>query len=136
MSDPFEVSGMADAAGADFDYYREIYLRGLGGERPSLPVDWGELERRAEQEMEPRAADYVFAAAGSGETMRANRAAFARRRIVPRMLRDVSDRDLSPASPAPRCRRRCCSRRSASTRSSTPTASSRPPPRPRASGCR
>ena len=45
--------------------------------------------------MEPRAADYVFAGAGSGETMRANRAAFARWRIVPRMLRDVSERDLS-----------------------------------------
>jgi isopentenyl diphosphate isomerase/L-lactate dehydrogenase-like FMN-dependent dehydrogenase len=77
------------------DYYREIYLRGLAGETPSIPVDWAELERRAEEAMEPRAAAYVFAGAGTGETMRANREAFRRRRIVPRMLRDVGTRDLA-----------------------------------------
>ncbi len=83
---------MADAFG---DYYREIYMRGLAGETPSIPVDWAELERRAEEAMEPRAAAYVFAGAGTGETIRANREAFRRRRIVPRMLRDVGERDLS-----------------------------------------
>ncbi len=77
------------------DYYREIYLRGLGGETPAIPVAVGELERRAEQAMEERAANYVFAGAGSEHTMRANRAAFERWEIVPRMLRDVSERDLS-----------------------------------------
>jgi isopentenyl diphosphate isomerase/L-lactate dehydrogenase-like FMN-dependent dehydrogenase len=87
---------MADPGPASFgDYYREIYMRGLGGEQPSIPVDSAELERRAEEAMEPRTAGYVYAAAGSGETMRANRDAFRRRRIVPRMLRDVADRDLS-----------------------------------------
>jgi lactate 2-monooxygenase len=88
------------------DYYREIYMRGLAGETPSIPVDWAELEQRAEEAMEARAAAYVFAAAGTGETMRANREAFRRRRIVPRMLRDVGERDLSTevldtAMPAP-----------------------------------
>lgn len=29
------------------DYYREIYLRGLGGETPSIPVSIAELEQRA-----------------------------------------------------------------------------------------
>jgi len=77
------------------DYYREIYARGLGGETPSIPVSVAELERRAEQAMEERAANYVFAAAGGENTMAANRAAFARHRIVPRMLRDVAERDLS-----------------------------------------
>jgi lactate 2-monooxygenase len=92
---------------ADFaDYYREIYARGIGGETPSIPVPVEELERRAREAMDPKAANYVFAAAGSEETMRANRAAFERRRIVPRMLRDVSERDLSvellgTAMPAP-----------------------------------
>jgi lactate 2-monooxygenase len=81
---------------ADFaDYYREIYLRGLGGETPSIPVAIAELERRAIEAMEPRAANYVCAGAGSEETMRANVEAFRRRRIVPRMLRDVASRDLS-----------------------------------------
>ncbi len=77
------------------DYYREIYLRGLGGETPSIPISITELEERAVVAMEPRIANYVGAGAGDEETMRANREAFRRRRIVPRMLRDVSRRDLS-----------------------------------------
>jgi len=81
---------------ADFaDYYREIYARGLGGETPSIPVSVAELERCAAEAMEERAAGYVFAGAGGETTMDANREAFARRRIVPRMLRDVAERDLS-----------------------------------------
>jgi L-lactate dehydrogenase (cytochrome) len=88
------------------DYYREIYARGLGGETPAIPVSIAELEERARAAMEPRAANYVGAGAGSEETIWANREAFRRRRIVPRMLRDVSRRDLSTtvlgtAMPAP-----------------------------------
>ncbi len=77
------------------DYYREIYARGLGGETPSIPVAIAELERRAAEEMDPNAAAYVFAGAGTEDTMDANRAAFAQHRLVPRMLRDVAERDLS-----------------------------------------
>jgi lactate 2-monooxygenase len=81
---------------ADFaDYYREIYARGLGGETPSIPVSIGELERHAEAAMKEGVANYVFAAAGAEDTLRANREALDRRRIVPRMLRDVAARDLS-----------------------------------------
>jgi L-lactate dehydrogenase (cytochrome) len=88
------------------DYYREIYAYGLGGQAPTVPVSMAELERRAEEAMEDRVANYVFAGAGSEDTMRANREAFARWRIVPRMLRDVAARDLSTtvlgtATPAP-----------------------------------
>jgi lactate 2-monooxygenase len=92
---------------ADFaDYYSEIYARGLGGETPSVPVSIGELERRAADAMDERAANYVFAGAGGEDTMDANREAFRRHRIVPRMLRDVAERDLSTsvlgtATPAP-----------------------------------
>ena len=93
---------MADLA----DYYREIYMRGLAGETPAVPVSVAELERAAIAAMEPRAANYVGAGAGSEDTIRANAEAFRRWRIVPRMLRDVSDRDLSTkllgtAMPAP-----------------------------------
>jgi L-lactate dehydrogenase (cytochrome) len=81
---------------ADFaDYYREIYARGLGGETPSIPVPVAELERLAAEAMDERAANYVFAGAGREGTIDANRDAFQRRRIVPRMLRDVAKRDLS-----------------------------------------
>jgi L-lactate dehydrogenase (cytochrome) len=92
---------------ADFaDYYREIYVRGLVGETPSIPVSVAELESRAAEAMDERAANYVFAGAGSEGTMDANREAFQRRRIVPRMLRDVAARDLTTtvlgtAMPAP-----------------------------------
>jgi L-lactate dehydrogenase (cytochrome) len=82
---------MADLA----DYYREIYARGLAGETPSIPVAVTELEQRAAEAMDARAANYVFAGAGTEGTMRTNREAFERRRIVPRMLRDVAERDLS-----------------------------------------
>jgi L-lactate dehydrogenase (cytochrome) len=88
------------------DYYREIYARGLAAETPSIPVAVAELERAAIEAMEPRAANYVGAGAGSEDTMDANAAAFRRLRIVPRMLRDVAERDLSTtvlgtAMPAP-----------------------------------
>src|SRR5699024_7028400 len=53
------------------------------------------LERAAHRTMSPRARAYVAGGAGEGATMDANRAAFDRRRIVPRVLRDVSRRDLS-----------------------------------------
>jgi lactate 2-monooxygenase len=88
------------------DYYREIYALGLGGVTPSIPVPVAELERLAAEAMDERAANYVFAGAGSEDTIDANREAFRRHRIVPRMLRDVAERDLSTtllgaAMPAP-----------------------------------
>jgi len=92
---------------ADFaDYYRQIYALGLGGETPTVPVAVAELERLAAETMDERAANYVFAGAGSEDTMDANREAFRRWRVVPRMLRDVAERDLSTtllgtAMPAP-----------------------------------
>ncbi len=77
------------------DYYREIYARGLGGETPAIPVAVAELEQRAREAMDPKAANYVWAGAGTEDTIDANLEAFRRRRIVPRMLRDVAARDLS-----------------------------------------
>jgi L-lactate dehydrogenase (cytochrome) len=77
------------------DYYREIYLRGLGGETPAIPVPVADLEAQAMAAMDPKAANYVWAGAGTEDTIDANLEAFRRRRIVPRMLRDVSERDLA-----------------------------------------
>ncbi len=71
-----------------------IYLRGVSGRRPRIPVEIDALERAAERAMSPRAFAYVAAGAGAEATKRANEAAFDRWRIVPRMLRDVSRRDL------------------------------------------
>ena len=77
------------------DHYRSIYLKGLGGEKPEHPVAWDALEQAAEEAMSEASADYIYATAGTGDTYLSNREAFARRRIVPRMLRDVSERDLT-----------------------------------------
>ena len=74
---------------------REIYLNGLSGGRPAVPTNAEALERLAERAMGSQAWAYVSGGAGSGSTMRANRDAFTRWQIVPRVLRDVSTRDLS-----------------------------------------
>jgi isopentenyl diphosphate isomerase/L-lactate dehydrogenase-like FMN-dependent dehydrogenase len=72
----------------------EIYLAGKGGRAVTQPMAVEELERKAREAMTPEAFDYLAGGAGSEDTMRANREAFRRWRIVPRFLRDVSRRDL------------------------------------------
>jgi lactate 2-monooxygenase len=91
-----DETASAPAYGSPFgDYYREIYARGmLANEQPTMPVSWAELERAAEEALEPRAAAYVYGGAGSEDTMRANLEAFRRWRIVPRFMRPVGDRSL------------------------------------------
>jgi isopentenyl diphosphate isomerase/L-lactate dehydrogenase-like FMN-dependent dehydrogenase len=96
------MEGRLDFSG----YQNEIYLGGLGGEKPGLPISYADLEAKAREVMTPEAFGYVAGGAGSEDTMRQNLEAFRRWRIVPRMLRDVSDRDLSTeilglAMPAP-----------------------------------
>jgi isopentenyl diphosphate isomerase/L-lactate dehydrogenase-like FMN-dependent dehydrogenase len=73
----------------------QLYAQGLVGGKPSVPVTLHLLEAKAKEILAPRAYDYVAGAAGGEDTMRANREAFYRWRIVPRMLRDVAKRDLS-----------------------------------------
>ncbi|MBA2764324.1 MAG: alpha-hydroxy-acid oxidizing protein [Thermoleophilaceae bacterium] len=77
------------------DYQLEIYGRGLGGERPELPILYADLEARARETLKPEAYAYVAGGAGEGRTISANRAAFDRWRLVPRMLGDVTTTDLS-----------------------------------------
>ncbi len=72
-----------------------IYLAGRAGKLPSQPVAIEDLAEKAKSILKPEAYDYLVGGAGSGETMRANRAAFERWRIVPRFLRDVTHRDLA-----------------------------------------
>ncbi|GAB3068225.1 alpha-hydroxy-acid oxidizing protein [Pedococcus soli] len=72
-----------------------IYRAGVLGHRPAVPADAAELERRAGAAMTPRARAYVGGGAGEGATVRANREAFDRRRLVPRMASGHTTRDLS-----------------------------------------
>ena len=78
------------------DFQNEVYLKGLFGELPTLPFGWRETQAAAEAVMTPQAVGYVSGSAGGEETARANREAFDRWRLVPRMLRGIpAQRDLS-----------------------------------------
>ena len=73
---------------------REIYVAGVGGYRPAVPVGQAELATAAQAAMSAEAWAYVAGGAGRESTMDANRTAFERHRIGPRVLRDVEKRDL------------------------------------------
>ena len=84
----------------------QIYLAGMQGQRPTTPMTYDLLEEQARQKLSAEAFGYVAGGAGGEETMRANRAAIERWQIVPRMLRNVSERDtrvnvLGAMMPAP-----------------------------------
>jgi lactate 2-monooxygenase len=72
-----------------------IYLGGVSGRRPRVPIDVAKLEAAAKRSMSREAYAYIAAGAGNEDTLRENRTGFERWRIVPRMLRDVTERDLS-----------------------------------------
>ncbi|HEV8557285.1 MAG TPA: lactate 2-monooxygenase [Actinophytocola sp.] len=87
-------------------YQSEIYLRGLAGQVPAFTTDTARLEDAARGRMEPGPFGYVAGGAGSGATVRANREAFDRWRLMPRMLTGATDRELGTtvlgtAMPAP-----------------------------------
>jgi lactate 2-monooxygenase len=73
----------------------ELYFAGMGGQVPDLPVTYDGWRDQAREVLSDAAFGYVEGSAGSERTAAANRAAFARWRLVPRMLTDVAERDLS-----------------------------------------
>ncbi|HUQ61631.1 lactate 2-monooxygenase [Lentzea sp.] len=75
-------------------YQNEIYLQGLGGTVPPFTTDPDALEQSARDRLGPGPFWYVAGGAGSGATVRANREAFDRVRIVPRMLTNATERHL------------------------------------------
>ena len=60
------------------DVQNEIYLRGLGGERPELPMTADGLEHAARAVLSGEAFGYIAGGASSERTVAANREAFAR----------------------------------------------------------
>ncbi|MBO0782537.1 MAG: alpha-hydroxy-acid oxidizing protein [Ktedonobacteraceae bacterium] len=69
----------------------QVYIEGLQGKKPELPVSPEKLEQAANEHLSSEASGYLD---GMADTMRANQEAFRRWRIVPRMLRDVSALDM------------------------------------------
>jgi isopentenyl diphosphate isomerase/L-lactate dehydrogenase-like FMN-dependent dehydrogenase len=72
-----------------------VYRAGATGARPRIPSNWAALEVAAQRAMSREAWAYVAGSAGNESTTSANRAALDRWHIVPRVLRDVAERDLS-----------------------------------------
>ncbi|MGH1362762.1 MAG: lactate 2-monooxygenase [Calditrichia bacterium] len=74
---------------------RNIFIAGARAKKPLVPIDMAELADAARKKLPLPAFAYIAGGAGNEETMLANREGFSRWRIVPRMLRDVSQRDTS-----------------------------------------
>ena len=91
MSDPIVPSPIPSGQERE----QQIYAGALFGTTTAIPAAISLLEQKAKEALTPSAFDYVAGGAGGEDTVRANREAFYRWRIVPRMLRDVSRRDLS-----------------------------------------
>ncbi len=74
-------------------YQYEIYFGGLGGQTPAYPISYDALQAKAREALDDAAYGYVAGGASEERTVAANRAAFDRWQIVPRMMVDVSARD-------------------------------------------
>jgi lactate 2-monooxygenase len=77
------------------DWQKEIYLNGFSGIKPRVNIDLHKLEERARRSMSREAFAYIAGGAGVETTVEANRTAFDRHAIVPRMLRNVGERNTS-----------------------------------------
>ncbi len=67
----------------------------MAEDQAMLPLNLHEYEAAARAVLPPMAFDYIASGAHDEETVRANRAAFAQWRLLPRMLRGVTEVDIS-----------------------------------------
>lgn len=72
-----------------------VYQTMTSPDPESLPVVYEDWEKQVRDVLEDGPYYYVAGGAGGGKTMKSNLRAFDRWSIVPRMLRNVEDRDLS-----------------------------------------
>lgn len=77
------------------EYQEALYSQGLRGHQPQYPIAFASLEEKAAAAMPPKVREYVVGGAGDEHTQRANREAFQRRGLYPRMLVAPSERDMS-----------------------------------------
>lgn len=73
----------------------QVYQTMLNPDPNRLPVVYEEWEERAREVLEDGPFYYVAGGAGGEKTMNANLEAFNRWKVVPRMLRDVKERDTT-----------------------------------------
>src|SRR4051794_18704276 len=77
------------------DFQLELYLAGLNGVRPELPMTAAGMEERARAALSPEILSYVAGGAGNEHTQDLNVAAFDRYGLIPRMLSGAAERDLT-----------------------------------------
>ncbi|MEH3046435.1 alpha-hydroxy-acid oxidizing protein [Sphingomonas adhaesiva] len=77
------------------DLQNAIYGAGLMGVQPTWPVDFATLKARAEAAMPPAVLNYVQGGCGDEWTQDENARAFRHWGMVPRMMVDCTQRDLS-----------------------------------------
>ena len=80
------------------DLQNAIYFAGLSGVQPALPVDYATLKARAEVAMPPSVLNYVQGGCGDEWTQDENARAFRHWGMVPRMMVDSTQRDLSASA--------------------------------------
>lgn len=73
----------------------EIYMAGLSGVLPEFPVDFATLEKRAHEALGPMLTNYVAGGCGDEHTQDINASAFHHWGMIPRMMVDCTERDLS-----------------------------------------
>ncbi|MEQ8689201.1 MAG: lactate 2-monooxygenase [Imperialibacter sp.] len=76
-------------------WQKKIYLDGMAGILPKVPVDFAKLQKKAKKNMSKEAWAYIAGGAGRETTMAENHSGFEKWKVVPRMLNDVSQRDTS-----------------------------------------
>lgn len=76
---------------------QSVYVQGIAGKRPAVPVAPARLREAAAGAMDEDAFAYIDGGAGTETTIDANRAAFDRWRIVPRQLVGAEPRQLGRA---------------------------------------
>ncbi len=75
-------------------YQLQIYFAGTQNVKLQLPVSFEELEQHASEIMKPDAFDYIAGSAGSEISTSNNKEAFNHYQIIPRMMGDVSQRNI------------------------------------------
>ena len=86
---------MATKIKSALDLQKQIYLGGLRGDKPRLPLNMNDLREMARHKLSRPAFDYLDGGAGQEKTISNNLKAFDSWKIVPNMLRDVSSVDTS-----------------------------------------
>jgi lactate 2-monooxygenase len=76
------------------DRQREIFIDGISGKKPLIPIDFAKLEKRAGEKMSKEGYAYLAGGAGREQTIQDNSRGFNLWQIWPRMLRGVAQREM------------------------------------------